>query len=454
MTAVPTFRAARRTVPVAWAAAAAAIIATAMAERSEAADGPGGCRVAWSCSIPDHPLSAGVGIGGLSDLAVSATTSDVISLWTITDRGPNGTTKVDGRSARTLVAPEFVPALVLVRVEHGGSQAARATASVEKVVPLVTPKHGPLSGRPRVPDAESPIVHPESLEPVAADPHGVDTEAIVPLGDGTFWIAEEYGPSLIHVSQEGEVLERHVPAGTEATGAGVAERGSLPAAYARRRDNRGFEGLAATPDGRRLWAILQSPLDDEKKKVSRKAGNVRLLAFDPRAGRPVAEHVYRLGNPADPDYLTKGAAPDDGKLCAIAVLAAGRLLVLEQDDDGLAHLYAVSPAGATDTLGWRPPAAAEAETLEQVVDLRAARLAPVTKKLVADLTELRATMAAEADGGSRPRHGPLKLEGLAVLGPRHVAIVNDNDFSVHDRDPPGRASRLWVLELDRPLTGR
>jgi hypothetical protein len=414
------------------------------------ADEPAGCRIAWSCKLPEHPLSAGVVLGGLSDLAPVGLTGDDLALWTITDRGPNGTADVRGASVRTLVTPGFVPSLVRLRIERGGAR--DAAAHVDAVVPLRTPKQGPLSGRPRVADAENPIVHPESLEPVAADPHGVDPEAVAPMSDGTFWIAEEYGPSLLQVAADGTVCERHVPAGMESTEADVPERGTLPADYARRRDNRGFEGLAATADGTRLWAIVQSPLADEKPRRAKRAGNVRLLAFDPRAGRAVTEHVYRLGSPADPDYLTSGAAPDDGKLCAVTPLADGRLLVIEQDDDGLAHLYVVTPVGATDTLRWRPPAGCDAATLEQVVDLPGAGIVPVEKTLVADLTDLRAAMAAEADGGTA-RHGLLKLEGLAVLGPRHVAIVNDNDFGVQG-GPPTRGSRLWVLELARPLTGR
>ena len=34
----------------------------------------------------------------------------------------------------------------------------------------------------------------------------------------------------------------------------------LPAEYSDRRDNRGFEGIALSEDGRTLYAIMQNPL--------------------------------------------------------------------------------------------------------------------------------------------------------------------------------------------------
>jgi hypothetical protein len=184
------------------------------------------------------------------------------------------------------------------------------------------------------------------------------------------------------------------------------------------------------------------------------------LAFDPAAGRPVAEHVYRLGDPADPDYLTRGAPPKDGKLCAIAPVAADRLMVLEQDDTGLARLYIADLATATDTLSWQLTGkkSSPGTLIDTVHDLPAAGVAPVKKTLVADLTAARRQMWAEATAGGRDRNassdeGLLKLEGLAVLDDRRVALVNDNDFSVHDPKKPQRTC-IWVVELAEPLCGR
>jgi hypothetical protein len=169
----------------------------------------------------------------------------------------------------------------------------------------------------------------------------------------------------------------------------------------------------------------------------------------------VAEHVYRLGDPADPDYATKGAPPDDGKLCCLATLADGTLLVLEQDDTGLAKLYQADVTAATDTLP-RTRAAqgsgSSVEPLETVRDLAAAGIAPLAKRLVADLGPLVPRLRRDAFGGDGSGGGAsLKLEGLAVLDDRRIMLVNDNDFGVPDpRSPPPR-SCLWVIELPTPL---
>ena len=411
----------------------------------------GSCRIVWGRPVADVPLADTVRLGGLSDLS-PARSRGPDHWWAITDRGPNGTVERAGVKFRTLLVPEFTPSLVLL--QGGGRGAAEINEiAVKRVVPLAGLAGKPLTGLPTGGPGHLPVLSADGSAELPRDPDGVDTEGVVELPDGTLWIAEEYGPSLLKVDPDGRAIERHVPAGAADTAATVFHRETLPASYALRRDNRGFEALAASPDGSRLWVLLQSPLDNPGPKAAKKTGNVRLLGFDPAAGKPVAEHVYRLGDPTDPDYLAKGAPPDDGKLCAMAMLADGDLLVLEQDDAGLARLYAVSPSGATDTLTWQPSSGGSQPmdgTLEEIRDLPKAGIVPVGKRLVADLGTLREAMTAQADGG-RPLHGPLKLEGLAVVDDRHVLLANDDDFGVQGKKGGRRRSFLWFVELDRPL---
>lgn len=416
---------------------AARLLALVGAVGSAVADEP---RVVNSWRVPRASLSGGVTLGGLSDLAAAPGAAESRRFWTLTDRGPNGTARIGGRKVRTLLAPEFAPCLALLRLDGDGG-----TAVVERVVSLSRPDGGPLSGRPPGTDL---LVRDDDRRPIEPDPHGVDPEGLVALPDGTFWIAEEYRPALVHVNAAGVVNARFVPRGCAAT---TADRDVLPAVYAERRENRGFESLTVSPDGRRLWTMLQSPLDAAGGSAGRRTGNVRLLAFDPAIGAPFAEHVYRLGDPADPSYLTRGCPPDDGKVSAIAAIDAGRLLVLEQDDGGLARLYAVSLSGATDTL---IRDAADCTTLELIADLRKAGITSVGKTLVADLASLRQRMLADVDDETRGG-GALKLEGLAVIDARHVAIVNDDDFGVPQAvaGRSGRGCRVWIVELPAALPG-
>jgi hypothetical protein len=183
---------------------------------------------------------------------------------------------------------------------------------------------------------------------------------------------------------------------------------------------------------------------------------VRLVAFDPACGQPVGEYVYRLGDPTHEGYRKGKAAPDDGKLCAMAALGPTSLLVLEQADGGVARLYRADLAVATDTLS-RTIAGDEPPT-ETLRDLDEATIAPVAKTLLADLAPILDDMrAGTADGGSARRDtkksGPLKLEGLAVADEQHVFLVNDDDFGIHedaDDDPPPRTC-LWVVRLPSSL---
>ncbi|MFM7137778.1 MAG: esterase-like activity of phytase family protein [Planctomycetota bacterium] len=403
-------------------------------------------RLVHSSQVPDVALAAGVRLGGLSDLSAAQGAGRAFC-WAITDRGPNGTIERDGEKLRTLLEPTFTPSLVLLRIDPAPD--APATIAVERILPLTAGTGKPLTGLPTGGPGHLAVMSADGSAELAPDPDGVDTEAVAELPDGTLWIAEEYGPSLLKVGADGRVIERHVPVGSGRSAAAVPDRETIPAVYSKRQDNRGFEAMAAAPDGSRLWVLLQSPLDNPGKKAAKKTGNVRLLGFDPAAGRPVAEHLYRLGDPTDRNYLTKGAPPDDGKLCAMAMLADGGLLVLEQDDEGLARLYAVSLTGVTDTLA-RRQSSGDSPTLEEIRDLTEAGIVPAGKRLVADLGPLREAMTAQADGG-RPLHGPLKLEGLAVVDDRHVLVANDDDFGVHGKKGGRRRSLFWLVELDHAL---
>lgn len=98
------------------------------------------------------------------------------------------------------------------------------------------------------------------------DPYGLDTEGIVfDARTFTFWLVDEYRPSIVQVALDGTILQRITPQGQNVAALGsawaaVPLRDILPASYSSRRDNRGFEGVALSADGRTLYAVLQSPL--------------------------------------------------------------------------------------------------------------------------------------------------------------------------------------------------
>jgi len=422
-----------------------------------------------TCVLPRTTLAASAGaepavmLGGISDLFVQAADPEGASVrrraWVVTDRGPNGITRVDGREQRTLAAPSFTPRILEASIEWDPRHPRQLAVALTGTLPLRDLSGRPVSGRPNGLGNDPSVIDPQGRVAIAPHVDGVDTEGVVRTRGGTFWLAEEYRPSLVAADGDGTLRRRFVPAGVSLPGAGVEIVDSLPAVYAQRRDNRGFEALAIAPDESRLFALLQSPLDGADPAESRRLGNVRLLAFEPASGRPVAEYLYRLGDPEDRGYRKGKAAPDDGKLCAMAALGATTLLVLEQAGGGVARLYRVELDDGTDTLPHT--IAGDAPPLETLENLKKADIRPVAKTLVADLEPLLPAMRRAAVGEPEKRdasNAPLKIEGLAVLDDRHVALVNDDDFGVREdaADDPWARTCLWVVRLPHrlPLTNR
>lgn len=93
-----------------------------------------------------------------------------------------------------------------------------------------------------------------------------DLESIQPMPDGSFWIGEEFGPFLIHVDANG-VVQRVVETQLEGQRLISPDHPSLviPATPTgtvgfRARRSGGYEGMALTPDGGTLWALLEQPI--------------------------------------------------------------------------------------------------------------------------------------------------------------------------------------------------
>src|SRR6266567_819838 len=184
------------------------------------------------------------------------------TFWMITDRGPNGLVG----SQRTFPVPGFTPTILHVRAEGTG-------LTILDKFPLVGNSGAGVTGLSNSTRDEVPYligIDPMTLNcavittpPFPYNSNGLDTEDLVRTHDGIFWLVEEYGPSIVKVSPTGTVTNRFVPNITTPWGTDFVVTQNLPAIYGlKRKQNRGFEGLALTPNQKTLFAALQSPLSN------------------------------------------------------------------------------------------------------------------------------------------------------------------------------------------------
>src|SRR5262245_32421876 len=124
--------------------------------------------------------------------------------WMLSDRGPNGLVTVDKVPHRTFLVPEFSPVIVHVK-------AAAARLAVLGTTAIVGSSGHAVTGISNIDGHDEVPYDATGAQRIGYDPNGLDTEGLVRLRDGTFWVAEEYGPSLAHVDRDGKVLLRLLP---------------------------------------------------------------------------------------------------------------------------------------------------------------------------------------------------------------------------------------------------
>ncbi|MBW8483024.1 esterase-like activity of phytase family protein [Actinomadura sp. PM05-2] len=413
----------RSALRTAAALAAAAAVAVPGAASAHPRHEPAGSAV-----LPRVPLKAfqnrvlpgtiaddrGVALGGIGSDLFHEPGAPADEFWAITDRGPNGTVTVDGEDRTTFPVASFDPTIVQLKVRGG-------RISVRRAIPI-TGAHGrPVTGLPNVEGREDAPYSVDGRTRLAYDPDGIDSEGLVRTRNGEFWVAEEYGPSLLHLDARGRVIERFVPKGWKARGVGYPVRDTLPAILNARTYNRGFEGLTVSPDGRTLLAAVQSPLSNPDKKTYKASRNTRIFAFDVRRGTVSAEYVYRFEDVCSFDPASCGSQ-NEMKISALTALDGRRVLVDERTDK-VARVYTVDLRAATDIAGsaWDDPATAP--SLEKSADVPAG-VAALPKTLAVDLAKVAGL--------------PGKIEGMALATPRTLAVINDNDFGLGTFGADGR----------------
>lgn len=340
----------------------------------------------------------------------------VLEFYCLTDRGPNGDGPAvpQGADSKLFPAPGFAPAIGVLQVN-----ATRAV--LVSSMPISTAEGVPVSGLPLPPGAlgnsdEVPLFDTLRFDAdgkAAFHAGGIDSEAIAfdPIGK-VLWVTDEYGPFLLNIDPATGIVRKRYGPGT-----------GLPAVLAKRRPNRGMEGMTFDPATGLVHAFLQSPLSDGKahypltgrdEKVERYAGFLRWIVFDPAGERTLATLAY----PLDASAYAKGRT-GNAKLGDMAALGNGKFIVIEQGEgaDGAIfnHLMLVETHGASDISAYGSEL--ERSSMQDGADWAA--VTPMRKRLLLDLNRIGWT--AE------------KAEGLALADSHTLAISNDNDFGMKTR---------------------
>ena len=359
----------------------------------------------------------GIRLGSLSSDLFNDPSESYNEFWTVTDRGPNG-----NPSLRTFVVPQFTPLIMHVRV-HGTS------ISVLQSLPIVDDSNRPVTGLSNISGFDETPFNYNGTAQLAFNPNGLDVEGIVRMADRSFWLVDEYSPSLVHVTSTGRVAERFVPedsqlAGTLATSPNYRVRKSLPKILNTRRQNRGFEGLAVSPDQRALFIAMQSPLEYPTRALGRASRMVRIFKFDVGLERVTAEYVYEFDEVCT--FLGQrtgcGVVPGEMKISALYAISGTSLLVQERTDTAT-KVYRVELANATNILGtqWDTQAAAPTASttaLESLTNAASQGVTVLPKTLLIDVTALPGM--------------PGKIEGIALPRNNVLVVGNDNDFGLVD----------------------
>jgi len=384
--------------------------------------------------------------GSANGSAIAAVPGNPDQIYGLTDRGPN----VDGRTdnEKVLPVPDFHPQIGVFRLGDG-------TATPGKTITLSGTDGKPLVGLvdPQANTGET-LVNIDG-KPMPTSDHGLDTEGLVAMSDGTFWVSDEYGPFMVHFDANGKELDRLSPFD-----------GTLPRELSLRSANQGMEGLTITPDGSTLVGIMQSALKTPSLEGSAKSVPLARIVTVNLATKAVKEYLYPLANPQE----TKVAVSE------ITALSATTFLVDERDGElqpgGDKKIYVADISQATDVgPGATVPGGVyradsgglqvDGEPIETLVGvstdaaaiekLKTVGIATATKTLKLDLGAMLVELNAKGEF-----FGHDKIEGLATPdGGKTIVIANDSDFGLAglETDKPPFALKPKTLANGTPDTG-
>lgn len=230
-----------------------------------------------------------------------------------------------------------------------------------------------------------------------------DVESIVKASDGSYWIGDEFGPYLLHFDHAGRLLAPPV----ELPGVHAPESAARLGVPPNLGSSKGFEGMAASADGRYLYPMLEGTVSGDTP------GSLRIYEYDLRGtGYTGRKWTYTLEHPSNAI----------GDLIAVD---RNRFLVIERDGlqgdaAQLKRIYLIDRNGS--------------------------------KTLVADLLNIADPqhLGGQADVFRFPF---VTIEDVIVLDDRTLGVLNDNNFPFSSGRTPGKPdnNEFITIRLSRRL---
>lgn len=279
----------------------------------------------------------------------------------------------------------------------------------------------------------------------------LDTESFQFAG-GAIWIGDEFGPFLVKADMNGKVLAVfdtlvdgkvvRSPDHPAVTAPGAPD-GSVRFQVRR---SKGFEGMASSPDGSKLYALLEGALWDEAARGYENEGGkpyLRVLEFDVRQQAWTGRHWK---------YVLEGASHAIGDFNMIDATTG---LIIERDN-GEGTPDKACPAGQKRTDCFDDVAKFKRVYKVELNDANAG--GPLRKIGYIDLLRI-------ADPGKLARK-PLTdgvlafpfftIENVDVVDATHIVVGNDNNLPFSSSREPNQAddNELVLLEVGEFLKAR
>lgn len=147
----------------------------------------------------------------------------------------------------------------------------------------------------------------------------VDSEGLVLADDGGFWVSDEYGPYIYKFSKKGRMLQAINPpsAFIPHRNDTISFSANSPPYYdptrtvtpadpaTGRNNNQGLEGLTVSDDGRYLYAMMQTALNQEGGPSNPNRRQARFLKYDISGSVPKYKEEYVVTLPLYTDPTAK-----------------------------------------------------------------------------------------------------------------------------------------------------